>query len=143
MNIKNFIDHPAVRDWLQTLYDCPPGRARHGYGLVDAWWSGYRCRHALCIGAVGCVLEYHRACSSVHAALIEMVDLQLVVPVGRSHPLEGHTHTVEGFVPLKCKAGEKWLEGFAPTYTYGFEPGDRLCEYLDEWVDGVWKGAST
>jgi hypothetical protein len=70
-----------------------------------------------------------------------MVDLQLVVPVGGSRPVKGHTHTVEGFVPLRFKAGEKWLEGFSPTYTYGFEMGDRLCEYLDEWVDGVWQGA--
>lgn len=129
MNIDNFLAHEEVQAWLQTLDDCPPGRARHGYGLLTAYWRTYTCRHVLCNQADGCVLMYDDACRTVSRALEELVNLRIVSPVGRGTPLSGHTHDAGCSSITRIRGGETWEQRTAPAYIWGFEIGDSFFLY--------------
>jgi hypothetical protein len=130
VNIDNFLSHSEVQEWLQTLYDCPPGRARHGYGLLTAYWRTYQCEHSLCARADGCICLYGDACRTVDRALQSLVDLAIVAPVGKGEPVPGHTHDAGEYEIRRIRGGETWGQRTAPAYIWGFEMGDNFFLYL-------------
>jgi hypothetical protein len=130
VNLDNFLAHPEVLSWLQTLEDCPPGVLRHGYGLLSMYWRVYKCNHACCAAADGCVVHYYDACNTVDRAIIEMVDAGIIVPVGVGVPVQGHTHDAGCPEAYWIKGGQKWDYRTDPAYIWGFESGDNLGSIL-------------
>lgn len=122
----------TTRAWFQSLIDCPPGRCRSGYGLLEAWWSGDECNHACCAGAMGCILRYHQAAQDVDRALEELVFKGYLEPATKSQPLRGHTHNAHETTIAKIRPGIPWDQKvFESAYVYGFDPTAKLIELME------------
>lgn len=128
------LNYAKTRAWFRSLVDCPPGRCRTGYGLLEAWWTGNKdCNHATCVGATGCVLDYHRCCQDVDRVLHGLVLSGYLEPATRSQPLPGHTTKASGPDISRIRANIKWADRIhEPAYIYGFDPTAKLIEYLEK-----------